>query len=216
MRPPPTNVLGTVVTSFTWVNFAGLSGANHSLACLISSSDMTFEIVFMRLTSSRTPLLKSIIVRRKYSAGKPARSEDSGWPSPDIRWQAPQARAPSWPLITMDGGAGCSLGNQSGGLFRSSICERRYVLVLPGTLLTVVGGSAGNAPFVAANAHEMSAPAGERAGAAAAAAGAGACCAATPSIAVAISIRARIVLFIDNLLMKSRQTVHTHLSYVSC
>src|SRR6185295_3386464 len=178
MRPPPTNVFGAVADSFTWVKGTALSHANQSLACLISSSDLAFEIVFMRFTSRRDPFLKSIIVRLRYSAGKPARSGDSGWPRPDIRWQAPQARAASCPLVTMEGAGGCSLGNQSGGFSRSSICERRYVFVLPVTLLTVVGGSGVSAPLVEANAHEISAPAAERAGGAgvaAAGAGAGAC-----------------------------------------
>src|SRR5205085_1372613 len=83
----------------------------------------------------------------------PVSPADSGWPSPDIRWHAPQASAAPWPFCTSEGGARCSSGNQSGGLFRSSICAGVYDLVLPGTLLGP-GSSAGTDPLMAGNAHE--------------------------------------------------------------
>ena len=61
MRPWPTNVFGTIAASVTLVHAIGLSLANHSLACRISSSVMSLAIAFMRAASFLTPLLKSAI-----------------------------------------------------------------------------------------------------------------------------------------------------------
>ena len=47
---------------------------------------------------------------------------DSGWPIPFGKWQESHARTSPWPFATMDGMAGCSSGNQSGGFMRSSTC----------------------------------------------------------------------------------------------
>src|SRR6266513_4645392 len=87
-----------------------------------------------------------------YAAVTPVMPADSGWPSPDIRWHAPQASAAPWPFCTIGGAGGCSSGNQSGGLDRLSISAGVYFFVLPGTLLGAAA-SAGSAPLTAGNAH---------------------------------------------------------------
>jgi hypothetical protein len=67
----------------------------------------------------------------------------------------------------------------------------------------VVGGSLGMVKFWAANAHEMSAPAGERTGAGAGAgAGAGVCCATSSIANTPIRNRAETVVFTFNLLVQ--------------
>src|SRR5215470_6107915 len=68
----------------------------------------------------------------RYSAGSPARSADSGWPWPDIRWHAPQANRRPGPPATDAGAGGCSSGNQSGGLVLPETLAHSYSLALPG------------------------------------------------------------------------------------
>src|SRR3954470_21231065 len=62
----------------------------------------------------------------------PARSADSGWPWPDIRWHAPQANRRPGPPATDGGAGGCSSGNQSGGLVFPETLAHSYSLALPG------------------------------------------------------------------------------------
>src|SRR6516165_6995881 len=71
-------------------------------------------------------------------------SADSGWPCPDIRWHEPQANRIPAPPVTARGAAGCSSGNQSGGLALPPILAASYSFALPGALmipsiLTAVG-----------------------------------------------------------------------------
>src|SRR5262245_10245443 len=55
-----------------------------------------------------------------------------------------QARAPALlPCATTAGIGGCSSGNQSGGFDGSSSCLSVYVLVLPGTCMTLSGSGGG-------------------------------------------------------------------------
>src|SRR5438045_2157530 len=96
----------------------------------------------MRLTSTRTPVLKSIIVRTMCSAGRPARSADSGWPCPDIRWQAPHANLLPGPPATDSGAGGCSSGNQSGGFEFPETLAHSYSFALPGALTMPCGRTA--------------------------------------------------------------------------
>src|SRR6266436_8164709 len=67
-----------------------------------------------------------------YSAGSPARSADSGWPWPDIRWHAPHANLFPGPPATAGGAGGCSSGNQSGGFVFPETLAHSYSLALPG------------------------------------------------------------------------------------
>src|SRR4029450_9817163 len=67
-----------------------------------------------------------------YSAGMPAMSADSGWPWPDIRWQAPHANRLPGPPATDDGAGGCSSGNQSGGFVLPATLAHSYSRALPG------------------------------------------------------------------------------------
>src|SRR5215468_1504314 len=67
-----------------------------------------------------------------YSAGMPARSADSGWPWPDIRWHAPHANRRPGPPATDGGAGGCSSGNQSGGLVFPETLAHSYSFALPG------------------------------------------------------------------------------------
>src|SRR5262249_15696361 len=67
-----------------------------------------------------------------YSAGMPARSADSGWPCPDIRWHAPHANRRPGPPATDTGAGGCSSGNQSGGFVLPATLAHSYSRALPG------------------------------------------------------------------------------------
>src|SRR5438046_1364211 len=62
----------------------------------------------------------------------PARSADSGWPWPDIRWHAPHANLLPGPPATDGGAEGCSSGNQSGGFEFPATLAHSYSLALPG------------------------------------------------------------------------------------
>src|SRR5262245_22789439 len=77
-----------------------------------------------------------------YSAGMPARSADSGWPWPDIRWHAPHANRRPGPPATDAGAGGCSSGNQSGGLVLPETFAHSYSLALPGALTMPSGRTA--------------------------------------------------------------------------
>src|SRR5437899_1414367 len=77
-----------------------------------------------------------------YSAGMPARSADSGWPWPDIRWQAPHANRRPGPPATDAGAGGCSSGNQSGGLVFPETLAHSYSLALPGARTMPCGRTA--------------------------------------------------------------------------
>src|SRR5579863_5051590 len=79
-----------------------------------------------------------------YSAGRPARSADSGCPCPDMRWQEPQAIifTPGSPF-TLRGAGPCSSGNQSGGFALLATLAASYSFVLPGTWTGPVGCTLG-------------------------------------------------------------------------
>src|SRR5882672_4564862 len=64
----------------------------------------------------------------------PAMSAASGWPWPDIRWQAPHANLIPGPPVTDRGAGGCSSGNQSGGLAVPATLAHSYSFALPGAL----------------------------------------------------------------------------------
>src|SRR5436309_10794816 len=99
------------------------SDANHSAAAAMSSSGVAWAIAVIRIGSFLFPLLKSFIVWMKYSGVRPWMSPDSGCPSPFIRWHDPHANPLfTLPSVTTRGAGACSLENQSGGAFRSSIC----------------------------------------------------------------------------------------------
>src|SRR6266849_2045278 len=126
-------VFGTRSVSTTDCHTLGFSAANHSLACRASSSDRFLVISFIA-SPILFPALKSDSWRTMYAAETPARLADSGWPSPDARWQeAHPSTPPSAPCATTFGIGACSPGNQSGGFWRSSILSCVYDLVLPGT-----------------------------------------------------------------------------------
>src|SRR6266700_1455962 len=72
----------------------------------------------------------------------PARSADSGWPWPDIRWQAPHAKRLPGPPATDDGAGGCSSGNQSGGFVLPETLAHSYSLALPGARTMPCGRTA--------------------------------------------------------------------------
>src|SRR5208282_1736957 len=79
-----------------------------------------------------------------YSAGRPAILADSGWPCPDIRWQAPQAIMVTPPSpVTIRGAGPCSLGNQSGGFAVLAVFEASYSLALPGKWIGPVTSTLG-------------------------------------------------------------------------
>src|SRR2546429_1032460 len=80
----------------------------------------------------------------------PAMSADSGWPWPDIRWHEPHAMAIPVSPLTDRGAAGCSSGNQSGGVAFPAIVAGValpraaggffYALPPPGGRRCIVGG----------------------------------------------------------------------------
>src|SRR5258705_13206716 len=72
----------------------------------------------------------------------PAMSADSGWPWPDIRWQAPHANLLPGPPATDAGAGGCSSGNQSGGFVFPETLAHSYSLALPGALTMPCGRTA--------------------------------------------------------------------------
>src|SRR5258708_34518735 len=92
------------------------------------------SIIAFALTPFLPPFLNSAIWRARYAAGRPARLEDSGGPSPVGRWQRAQARAGFLPAETISGIGGCSSGNPAGGFEPSSISPWVYFFALPGLL----------------------------------------------------------------------------------
>src|SRR5258705_4334760 len=72
----------------------------------------------------------------------PARSADSGWPWPDIRWHAPHANLLPGPPATDGGAGGCSSGNQSGGFVFPDTLAHSYSLALPGARTLPCGRTA--------------------------------------------------------------------------
>src|SRR5215212_1234335 len=90
-----------------------------------------------------------------YSAGMPAISADSGCPCPDIRWHEPHAFGIG--PFTLRGAAGCSSGNQSGGLTLPAIADASNSLLLPGARTTAgTFGSGGCTLSGMLNAHSGS------------------------------------------------------------
>src|SRR5258705_6648575 len=116
MAPEPTTLFGTVPASTTFVQTPGLRAAKYSPAARTSASEIAFaiSIIAFALTPFLSPFLNAAIWRTRYAAGRPARLEDSGWPSPVGRWHRAQARAGFLPLATISGIGGLSTGNQEG------------------------------------------------------------------------------------------------------
>ena len=96
MNSASTNDFGTVSVSTTLVQGFGLRDANHSAAFFESSSLRAAAIPGMPAVFL-APLLKSAICSTKYATVSPVRFADCGWPSPDMRWQEPQAIAAPLP-----------------------------------------------------------------------------------------------------------------------
>src|SRR5258708_27281816 len=105
MAPEPTVLLGTVAVSTTFVHTPGLSAAKYSPAARTSASEiaLAISIIAFALMPFLPPFLNSAIWRTRYATGRPARLEDSGWPSPVGRWQSAQARAGLFPMDTISG-----------------------------------------------------------------------------------------------------------------
>jgi hypothetical protein len=91
---PATWVFGTLSVSTTRIQGRGCSAAKYSAATFSSSSLTAFDTAIMRFTGRLAgselllaPLRKSSTCCTMYCAGRPARLEFSGRPSPFGRWQ---------------------------------------------------------------------------------------------------------------------------------
>ena len=94
---------------FTWIEMQHSPLTYTDVARMIWACRDAPAIPFIRFPvgSCRAPLLKSSICWTMYGTVRPVRSDDSGWPRPDIRWHEPQAIASPSPLTTTSGGVGC-------------------------------------------------------------------------------------------------------------
>src|SRR5262249_35103108 len=151
---PATFVLGTLSVSTTRIHCVGLREEKYSAATLTSSSVAPFATPTINATGKLAgselflaPLLKSASCCTIYAAGKPARLEFSGRPSPLGRWQKPHANTPCLgPCCTGPGIGGWLSGCQSGTLYKSRICVIEKAASLLGTCFSVPSSCGGCVP----------------------------------------------------------------------
>ena len=126
-----TKVFGTRSVSTTGCHTCGLS-AGQPLRGLLGVFVREVPANVVHGLAHSVLALKSASWRRMYAAETPARLADSGWPSPEARWQdAHPSMSPPAPCATTFGIGACSSGNQSGGLAISSICSCVYAWYFP-------------------------------------------------------------------------------------
>src|SRR3954469_7484300 len=150
---PRTRVFGTVAASITLIQGRGFRDEKYAAASFTSAAETLFAVAIISVSGRvgtelfLEPSRKLATCCTIYSAGRPARLEFSGRPSPFGRWQNPQAYVlGDLPCATGSDIGGWSSGYQSGTLNRSRNCVLVKRVTLFGTCCNVPSSGAGCRP----------------------------------------------------------------------